>query len=161
MTIFPTGENNSVGPFIFGPVMDSFTSNVEGVGPVIYPNFAPSGVGGNLIKPITNVRLVQENGLVQSPNPFPVYTVSSGPSGKLSIFLKRFSGTVDGKVALYGAFKLNAESSDKVAIVEDISWTDRIEKIVTDFDNPFSIILIHYSFENTDDVAVELNFSSY
>lgn len=140
MTTFPI-ENNSNNDAVYSPTLPP--------------------VGRSGFKTLTNARLVLEDGEVKNPNPLIVHSLASGPSGKITIFMRRTSGITDGIVNIYGAFKPDATNQERVLLADGVAWTDTISEVVSEISNPFFILIIEYNFAGNENTTVELNISSF
>lgn len=129
--------------------------------PIYSPVNQPIGQGGSGFKTLTNARLVFEDGVIKTPNPLIVYCLASGPAGKTSIFMRRVSGTAEGIVNIYGAFKPDASAAERVLLVDGAAWSDDLTEIVTEASNPFFLMIIEYSFAGNDNTNIELNLSFF
>lgn len=162
MVEMPMENQSSSDPFIAPPIMDVpngvMPSRIGRMGNMNPMN--PMSRGATF-KSINNVKLVQEDGEVKTPNPLVIYSLTATPSGKLTVFLRRASGTVDGGISIYGSFKENPTITEKIALVENFVWTDELVEIVSAVSNPFPVLIIDYKFLSNEDTTIEVNLSSF
>lgn len=149
MTPMPMENPAQSNQVYFPPIMDATN-----------PNVGPMSRGASF-KSIMNVKLINDAGELKSDNPLLIYSLPSGPAGKLTVFMRRSSGTGDGAVSIYGSFKEKPEVNEKVMLVENLTWTDTITEIISEISNPFPVLLVEYTFLGNENTTVDLNFSSF